>query len=285
MRTPGLPYRWTHLLLSVWIVAACSGLTGCASPGGRSTGTRPIFGRKGVPWTILCLELTGEYGQDHIESIARTLRDTKGISPGDVIVSHDENGTSRLYHGRYLRRTDSKTRKRRIPKKLAADLKLIKELGTGPGQYLFIGATMVPYPVPDVGNPDWALAGVDAAYSLQVAVFEPTDDLWDFKSAAADYCAALRAKGFEAYYHHSRASSAVTVGAFGEDAVINQPQGLPLYSREVGALQQQDELLKYNRLNGSAYRARDDAGKMSLVPSRLVHIPRDGEEWSWTNYR
>jgi hypothetical protein len=231
--------------------------------------------------------MKGEHARNHIETIARTLRVTKGITRAGVVVSHDVDGTSRLYYGRYLRRMDGKTRKRAIPKRMGADLKLIKELGAGPRQYLFMGATMVPYPVPDAGNPDWALALVDTAvaYSLQVAVFEPTDEMWDFKSAAAVYCKALRAKGFEAYYHHSRASSVVTVGLFGEEAVINQPQGLPRYSIAVLALQRQDELMRYNRLNGAAYRARDDAGQMSLVPSRLVHIPRSEEGSSWTSYR
>lgn len=282
-----LPARSRHLLSVVWIMVGGGCLTGCAAPGGQAAGSGSLFARKGVPWTILCLEMKGEFARDHIETIARTLRETRGISRDEVVVSHDEDGTSRLYHGRYLRRMEGKTRKRSIPKRMASDLKLIKELGAGPGQYLFIGATMVPYPIPDVGNPDWALASVDAAatYSLQVAVFEPTDEMWDFKCTAARYCEMLRDRGFEAYYHHSRASSVVTVGLFGEEAVINQPQGLPRYSHAVRALQRQDELMRYNRLNGAAYRARDDAGQMSLVPSRLVHIPRSEEGSSWASYR
>ena len=41
-------------------------------------------------------------------------------------------------------------------------------------------------PTPDVGNPQWDLAHVPAKYSLQVAVFEPTDDFAEFKQAAVE---------------------------------------------------------------------------------------------------
>lgn len=266
-------------------MAACLTLGACASSGDRLATRRPLFGAKGVPWSILCLELKGEYRKTHIEAVARTLRATEGIAPKKVFISHDGDGFSRLYHGQYIRRMDARIGKRVIPKKLASDLKLIKELAAGPGQHLFIGATMVPSPRPDAGNPDWALAGTGAAYSLQVAVFEPVDHLWEFKQAAADHCAMLRERGFEAYHHHSRASSVVTVGTFGPEAVINQPQGLPLYSRDVRLLQAQDDLLKYNLLNGEIYRARNDAGEMVRVPSRLVRVPRPGEEFGWGSSR
>ncbi len=236
---------------------------------------------RGAPWTILCIELQGPYRAQHIERIAETLRRTPGIRAQNVTIMHDRDGFSRLYYGTYRRRRDRKTGKRAIPKKLATDLKFIKELGAGPGQYMFIGATMMPKPTPDVGNPDWELTSTNAVYSLQVAVFERTDDLWDVKKAAAEFCQMLRDRGYEAYYHHARASSVVTVGSFDEKAVIPHDRGLPTYSREVVELQQQDDLLRYNRLNGRIYRARDDKGSMVPVPSRLVRVPRPGASDPW----
>jgi len=135
-------------------------------------------------------------------------------------------------------------------------------------------------PMPDVGNPDWALAKVAAAYSLQVAVFEPTDDFWDYKQAAADYCTYLRERGYQAYYHHATAASTVTVGTFGEEAVTFPPTGLPYYHPKVIAMQQ-DELLKYNRLNGKIYHAKTDDGRFVPVESRLVKIPSENDKSTW----
>jgi cell division septation protein DedD len=136
-------------------------------------------------------------------------------------------------------------------------------------------------PKPDVGNPAWALAKADAAYTLQVAAFEPTDRFQEFKQAAADYCAMLREQGFEAYYHHTDAVSMVTVGLFGPAAVRVGPNGRSYYSREVIDLQQSDELLKYNRVNGGIYKVKNDEGIMVPVPSRLVKTPKAEDSTPW----
>ena len=72
----------------------------------------------------------------------------------------------------------------------------------------------------------------------------------------------------------------VTVGVFGEDAVIEETGKLPRYSAKV-LLMQRDEWLKYNRLNGRVYKARTDFGEQISVESRLVRIP-EAEGMSWT---
>ena len=231
----------------------------------------------GAPWTIRCLELQGPHRNRHIDQIAETLRSTPGIKPNEVFTTDDRDGFARLYYGTYHRRTDPKTGKRSVPARLRKDLRLIKELGTGPGEYYFMKAMVVRMPTPDVGNPEWDLAKVDGVYTLQVGVFEPTDEFFAYKQAAAEFCALLRRKGYEAYYYHTNATSTVTVGSFGAEAVIPNPGRLPSYSAEVLALQQQDELLRYNLLNGAIYRARTDEGTMVRVPSRLVRIPQKEE--------
>ncbi|MBI4718516.1 MAG: hypothetical protein HY763_11970 [Planctomycetes bacterium] len=258
---------------------------GCA-PGGRVDPDAPrrsrLFRPTGAPWTILCLEMQGPQRMDHITQVAETLKQTPGVRARDVFVRDEAEGVARLYYGTYYRRTDPKTGKRNTPRQLTEDLRLIKELGSGPGEYYFLRALTVRMPTPDAGNPAWRLDRADGVYSLQVAVFEPTDEFWEYKQAAAEYCAMLRERGFEAYYYHTPAASMVTVGLFGADAVIEQPGKLPSYSPQVLALQQSDELMKYNRLNGAVYRGQvytSDAekGERMPVPSRLVHIPRDGE--------
>ncbi|MCH9035611.1 MAG: hypothetical protein IID42_14105 [Planctomycetes bacterium] len=259
-------------------------LTGiaCQAPSSIVTNQPPqprhsAFGSKGSPWTILCLEMRGPYRMDNIGQIADTLRRTPGIKPSDVFYIDEADGMVRLYHGLYYRKTDRKTGKRSKPRKLRKDLDTIKHLGTKSGDYFFLRARTVRLPTKDAGNPAWNLANIDGAYSLQVAFFEPTDEFWDFKATAAEYCAVLREKGFEAYYFHTEASSCVTVGIFQEDAVVPRPQGLPTYSAEVTSLQQSDDLLKYNRVNGAVYRAKTDMGVKVRVPSRLVHMPNNRE--------
>jgi len=251
-------------------------LAGCASGGSKESGGSggSLFGSKGAPWTIQCLEIQGPARMRQIEPFAEALRRTQGIRPTDVFVRDEPDGFARLYYGTYYRRTDPKTRKRSTPPQLQRDMELIKQLGGESGQRYFLQALAVRMPMPNVGSPQWVLSQAKGKYSLQVAVFEPNDDFWEHKQAAAEYCALLRKKGYEAYYHHASASSMVTVGSFGPEAVVNMPQGLPRYSAEVLALQK-TELLQHNLLNGAVYYVRDDKGGRIPVPSRLVEIPRN----------
>lgn len=219
------------------------------------------------------MELEGPERAARITQFAETLRRTPGIRAGDVFTRDESDGFVRLYYGTYYRKMDTQTRKRTLPAQLQSDVELVKQLGDDSGRRYFVRAMMVPMPQAEAGNPSWNLAAQRAAYSLQVAVFEPSNDFWECKQAAGEYCAYLRKKGYEAYYHHSSASSAVTVGLFGPDAVIGQPQGLPRYSAAVLALQD-DELLKYNRLNGAIYYTRDEKANRVAMPSRLVEIPQ-----------
>lgn len=260
----------------VALVALLAG--GCAAfplvPTSVGSGGGLFRARASSPWTILCLELQGPNRSNHIEQIVETLKRTPGIRPEALFTTDDPDGFARLYYGRYERRTDPRTGKRSTPRRLVEDVRMIKELSAGPGQYYFLRALTVRMPTPNVGRPEWNLARTNATYSLQVALFEPRDGFWQYKQAAAEYCAALREKGFEAYYYHSDASSTVTVGLFGPEAVVENPRGLPSYSPRVLALQRRDELLQFNRLNGAIYRAPSDTGHKVRVPSRLVRIPQ-----------
>ena len=253
--------------------SACASRTGGAS----GLGSGSLFGRKGAPWTILCLELSGPHREAYVEQLADTLRRTPSVRSNDVFVRGDPDGHSRLYYGTYFRKTDRKTRKRSMPPQMRKDLNLIKRLVGPSNKRYFLRAFAVRMPTPDAGRPEWRLTNAPGVYSLQVAAFEPTDDFWGQKQAAADFCEFLRGKGYEAYHHHSTALSEVTVGCFGADAVIIRADGLTAYSAEVLRLQQ-NELLKYNLLNGGIRYIRDGRGGRVAVPSRLVEIPRKPAE-------
>ncbi len=246
-------------------------LTGCASTGSGGGGWGSP--RRGAPWTIRCLELHGSRGLATVEQVAESLRHTPGIRADDVFVRQNRDGFARLYYGTYYRRLDRRTGRRTEPAELRHDLDLLHELGVGDSRRLFLGAIAVRMPMPDVGNPAWDLRRLAARYSLQVAVFEPTDEFFEYKQAAADYCKLLRDRGYEAYYYHAPASSSVTVGSFGSDAIVVGADGKTHYSDAVKQWQQKDELFKYNLLNGAIYRVRNETGLSEPVPSRLVEAP------------
>lgn len=245
----------------VFGAAALLGATGCAS-------TTP----RGSMWTIQCLEFEGPHRVAQGEAVAETLRRTPGVRANEVFLHEGSGEITRLYYGAYRRPVDPKTGKRTHPEKLRRDLELLRQLGDDAGRRYFLRAIPVRMPMPDVGNPEWNLANVTGAYSLQVAVFEPTDDFGEYKRAGADLCEFLRSKGYEAYYFHANVSSMVTVGVFDQDAVIVNSMGRTTYSPEVQALQR-DELLKYNYINGGIMRVKNDDGVLVPVPSALVRIP------------
>jgi len=256
--------RWSRsksaLRSSGGLLAATLSLTGCASP-------------SGAPWTILCLERQGPDRLRFAEEVAASLRRTDGIRPADVFVADGSDHVARVYYGRFRRPLDPESGRFGTPRAMQSDLETIKQLGTAEGRPAFLGARAIRVPQPNVGLPEWDLRRLDARYSLQVAVFEPRGAFWEFKRAAAEYCAYLRGLGYDAFYYHTEASSIVGVGAFGADAVVTRSDGRTYYAAAVEALQS-DELLKHNLLNGAVYSVLAEDGERVPVPSRLVEIPR-----------
>lgn len=282
--------RWVLSPTMVALTVTTSFCGGCKSAAGAGLTEKsersPLSRGKGAPWTILCMEISGPTREEQIGQIAGALKQTPGIRSQDVLINNDPDGFSRLYYGTYYRRTERKTRKQSVPAELQRNLDTIRQLGAS-DIYYFRNARIVRRPMPDVGNPQWMLVRAAGVYTLQVAAYEPTDEFWEHKQAAAEHCAFLREKGYEAYYHHGPGLSMVTVGSFGKDAVITtavQEGGQTVYreqyGRDVLALQN-DELLKYNLVNGAIVRVRTQGGQSVRVPSRLVHIPRPTEPQSW----
>ena len=229
---------------------------------------------RGEPWTIECLELPGPDHQTHATAIADVLRGTDGIDPEKVRVRHADDG-SRVYYGRYLRRIDRLRGIRDIPEALRRDLEMIKELYDDRGRRIFLGARMVPMPIEDKGPPEWNLENVEGEYTLQVAVFFAAPEVPDFKQAAVSCARELRASGYEAYYHHGRSKSIVTVGVFGPGAVVRRGNVID-YSDEVRALQRQENFA-YNLTNGAVWTASVD-GEQAPVRSLLVRIPKPQDQ-------
>ena len=77
------------------------------------------------------------------EEIAEALRRTPGVKARDVWLTDDPDGFSRLYYGKYYRRTNPATGRRPMPPKMREDLELIRRLAAGPGKYLFVRAMVL----------------------------------------------------------------------------------------------------------------------------------------------
>ncbi len=84
------------------------------------------------------------------------------------------------------------------------------------GDPIFAKAIVVPLPGKDIGPAEWNLKNAKAAYSLLVAVFkdDPERKYVGRRRRAVELCEQLRKSHCEAYFHHGRTSSDVTVGAF-----------------------------------------------------------------------
>ena len=259
-------------------------LSGCSGNGGGGW-----FSPQGERWTILCLELRGPGCRESADRVADVLRKTSGIDRQEVQVFATSDSAD-IYYGTYYRRLDPLTGRRSIPKKMAADLTLLKELADDQGRHFFLHARSVPAPAPDVGRPEWDLRNAEGVYTLQVAVYMNDQKMHQRKRAAVEKVRQLRDKGFEAYYYHGHSRSMVTVGTFGPDALRDahgqvrhvdiggeQRQIAQRYSDEVVALQRQEECA-YNLTNDDIWYNKDDTGKLYPVESMLVRIPTD-EDW------
>ncbi len=228
---------------------------------------------RGELWTIECTEFHGPERSGNAEAVAEVLRRSDGINGAKVSVIHGDEAST-VYYGEYARRIDRAEGKREIPRGLREDLASIRELGDDRGRRVFLTARMVRRPTPDIGAPEWNLSNVDGVYTLQVGAYESTPERPDFKRAAVEHVALLRENGYEAYFHHDRAVSVVTVGVFGNDAVVNRDGNVD-YSAEVRALQRKENF-KYNLTNGAVWHAIVD-GQKAPVRSLLVRIPKTRE--------
>jgi len=241
-------------------------------------------------WTILCAEIEGPGAYTNARNVAEALKATRGVDPAKVSVHEGENSAA-IYYGTYLRDLDPQTGDRSIPSDLRNDLNMIKQLADEERRHYFLGAHMVPAPEADVGTPEWDLRQAGGLYTLQVAVYFNTDVMQDRKLAAVEKTRQLRARGLEAYYYHGPTRSIVTVGAFGEDAVLDETgkvryvtvggqhrQVAHHYGPQVVELQQDPDCM-YNRTNDDIwYNIDQQTGQRYAVRSMLVPIPEPSSD-------
>jgi hypothetical protein len=163
------------------------------------------------------------------------------------------------------------------------DLKRIQGLKIN-GETPFAGAVLAPPPFDSLPGsiPEYDLStlkqrrGKAAMYTLQVGAYarmdgqDPTpQDLASFRSAAEKAVVELRREGEEAFYHHGRIMSVVTVGVFGDKDVNPVVAGQD--SMAVTMARKRHPL---NLVNGQGVKVRmRGQAEAQLQPSRIIVIP------------
>jgi hypothetical protein len=240
--------------------------------------------RRGVYWTIQCMELRGPGCRQDAERIAASLGNTQGIKRRKVVTLHEPH-RSRVFYGKYLRKPDRQTGKFKIPDDMKRDSAMIKQLSGPEGGRFFFDSRPIPVPTPNVGDPAWRLENNPGTYSLRIAVFFDEPGFYERKQAAADYCEELRKKGYEAYYRHSQFVSEVFVGSFGPEARIKGRKfGVVAYfnSAEVQQLQLKEkgqfrfELwnMKVRSMNTGGGSRDRRVGRRDPNPNRIAYLSR-----------
>jgi hypothetical protein len=260
--------------LALIALAAALAAAGCETdlfPGATST-TPGTGDRSDAPdsqadaYTILLYVLNDPVR--HVQD-ADTIIETLGWQ--GLFAVH-KGGHSELFWGRY----DS-------PEKADKNLKAAKAYRTPGGVPLFAKAMVVPLPGSDIGPKQWRLDGLDAQYSLLVAVFKDVPDrkYLGRRRRAVEYCQRLRDHGYESYFQHGKVVSHVTIGAFGREAVrerkTRRGQTLEILDPRIKKLREDFPELQVNgNIVTDIFRDRH-TGKITRRVTRqshLIRIPR-----------
>jgi hypothetical protein len=213
-------YTWWRGKIGAGLFVAGLALTliaggGCENGGGAGM---ELHGDEEV-WAIRCATLTGPERFTQADNLATALKTVKGLRAELVQVVHEDDGST-IYYGRYRRRYGETNPKRQFDPSHLKSLEIIRNLVVqGARVQPFMLASMDVLPTFDSAHPEWDLTTVDGHWSLQVGVFYNTKTMRSRRSAAEQYCAVLRARGEDAYFHHGVVNSSVCIGIYPVGAV------------------------------------------------------------------
>lgn len=215
-------------------------------------------------WAIAVLFEDGPGHESRAARKAEAVRGMEGFS--DARVRREGSGSA-VVVGNFSGPLDPKAQQ---------ELSRVKGLVVGKARP-FAAAFLVPPNVQDEGSvPEWALSrareryGSRAVYTLQIAAYDPgpnasESQVQQAKRAAEEAVRRLRSEGKEAFYHHDRRYSVVTIGVF-STADYDERSG----RIGSGELLRLKEEYPYNLVNGMEVL---DKGSGRKQPSVLVHIP------------
>ncbi|HUT57429.1 MAG TPA: hypothetical protein VNA25_06220 [Phycisphaerae bacterium] len=195
-----------RMVLTACLIAGCL-IAGCQGQDRQSVSllsSRPPepAGADEEGYTIRLTVFTGPH---HVADSSRCKRATGELTGWKGLFVVHEQASSTLYVGHYA--TTGAARK---------DMEVIRRWTTPADLRPFQLAVIVRRAVENVGPPEWDLTSAVGDYTVVVGTFcnEPKQGIRNRKQYAVANCRDLRAKGYDAYYHHGPAQSLVTIGAF-----------------------------------------------------------------------
>jgi hypothetical protein len=200
----------------------------------------------------------------------------------DLWIVHEDHGST-LYWGTFPSPSSSKAQKR---------LQEARAWRSDEGRRSFAEAILWKVSGDDeLGPPEWRLSRAPGEYSVCIAVFHnvPAENFYGRKQAAVAYCRQLRESGTEAYYHHGRSRSSVTVGAFPASSVRRARRGSEdtgvgyveqVVDPRMKAVLQRFPVMAVNGMREKVVVPTPGErfpSKQVVVKSYAVHIPREGD--------
>lgn len=172
---------------------------------------------KEAQWTIYCATVGGGDHMAMAKALKASLIQNTGMREWYIV---SDNAQSRLYYGFYRSIADPADPVE--SKRAKGDRRKIDELVDKAGERPFRACQFVQLSAPDPESPpEWNLANApqDKVWTLLIAAYK---DHPDRKKAAVESVRDARARGEEAYYYHGDTVSNVFVGAWPEDAVLEE---------------------------------------------------------------
>lgn len=235
--------------IAIAVLAGCEpmSLTPDVPQGGTACGDEE--------WTIVLMSF---WGPNHIEESERFLHNTEARTGWKNLRVIHQEGNSELQWGKYCT----------VPE-AGADLKRARAFkAPGSGELLYGKAMVIPLPGARVGPAEWDLAETKTGdLSVQVAVFfdVPEKNYTGRKHLAVEYCRQLRSEGYEAYFFHSTARSAVSIGLFPAKAVRRRPNTSPV-QYEILDPRMREIMIKFPKL---AVNGREEL--MTMIDPKTAH--------------
>jgi len=257
------------------VLASNSPSAAPARSGSRTGGRAADTVEEAGTWSVLIAQFPATPEGEAQAQRSLTLVRSKGRLPGAYLERRDD--AIAMLYGRHEDLEDPG---------LKRDLAYVRQLEID-GERPYAGAIIAPPASGEIvgSRPEWDLRNArkrypNAVYTLQIGLYGRLDgsrpdpeELAEYRRAAEDAVAQLRAAGEPAFYYHGPTRSTVTVGIFDETDHDPSKRG----RGESMRLRQTRERHPYNLLNGKGIkqRIRDASGKPVeiLQKSFLVPVP------------
>jgi hypothetical protein len=247
-------------------VAGAAATGGGEAPAGGAAAAADVsdmpLAPKDAQWTVFCASLGGSQHVELSKVLKKKLIQDTGMREWYIV---HEPERSLIYYGFYRSINDPADAAE--TKRAQADRKKIDEWVDRAGERPFAACHFVRLSAPDPESPpEWNLTTLpeDKVWTLMVAAYK---DHPDRKRAAVESVRAARAAGEEAYYYHGPVVSNVFIGAWPEEAVVEER-----VDNNEGVNIQRDPILVLPPGVGAPGPIRSKDGAVRAVGQRFVPV-------------